>query len=148
MNRNLVPLFILSLIFLHACGGGGSSTGSGGGGGAQAIIVTFLSLPPSSLMTGTNYGVSATVTNDSKNAGGCVWVLPPRVDSERRDHDVYRAELGPTRWPSNPDCDFRNGHDQERSSSGHHHSSRAAAHRCFHFHASASHDGGFHHRAA
>ena len=76
MNRNLVALFILSLIFLDACGGGGSSTGSGGGGGAQAIIVTFLSLPPSSLMTGTNYGVSATVTNDSKNAG-VTWTCTP-----------------------------------------------------------------------
>jgi hypothetical protein len=75
MNRKLVPLFILSLTFLDACGGGGSSS-SGGGTGPQPIAVTFQALPPSSMMTGDNVGVSATITNDSKN-GGVSWTCTP-----------------------------------------------------------------------
>ena len=46
MDRKLVPLFVLSLTFLNACGGGGSSTG-GSGTGSQPIAVNFQSLPPS-----------------------------------------------------------------------------------------------------
>ena len=76
MNRNLVPLFILSLTFLDACGGGGSSSSGGGGTGPQPIAVTFQALPPSSIMTGDNVGVSATITNDSKN-GGVSWTCTP-----------------------------------------------------------------------
>jgi len=76
MNRNLVPLFILSLTFLDACGGGGSSSSGGGGTGPQPIAVTFQALPPSSMMTGDNVGLSATITNDSKN-GGVSWTCTP-----------------------------------------------------------------------
>ena len=76
MNRKLVPLFVLSLTFLNACGGGGSSTNGGGGTGPQPISLTFAELPPSSMMTGSNVGVSATVTNDSKNAG-VTWTCTP-----------------------------------------------------------------------
>ena len=76
MNRKLVPLFILSLAFLGACGGGGSSNNGGGGTDPQPIAVTFQALPPSSMMPGDNVGVSATITNDSKN-GGVSWTCTP-----------------------------------------------------------------------
>ena len=76
MNRKLVPLFILSLTFLDACGGGGSSSSGGGGTGSQSISVTFLLLPPSSMTTGDNAGVSVTVMNDSAN-GGVNWSCMP-----------------------------------------------------------------------
>ena len=70
MNRKLAPLFILSLTLLNACGGGGgSNTGGGGGTGPQPISVNFSALPPQSMTAGDNIGVSATVTNDSANAG-------------------------------------------------------------------------------
>ena len=70
MNRKLAPLFILSLTLLNACGGGGGSNAGGGGGtGPQSISVNFSALPPQSMTVGDNVGVSATVTNDSANAG-------------------------------------------------------------------------------
>jgi len=78
MNRKLAPLFILTLAFLDACGGGGGSSSGGGGGGTgpQPIAVNFGSLPPQAMMTGSNYGVSATVTNDNANAG-VNWTCTP-----------------------------------------------------------------------
>lgn len=75
MIRNLAPLFILSLAFLSACGGG-SSSGGGGGTTPQPIMVNFLSLPPAAMTVGGNVGVSATVTNDSANAG-VTWSCTP-----------------------------------------------------------------------
>jgi hypothetical protein len=69
MNRKLAPLFILSLILLNACGGGSGNSTGGGGTGSQPISVSFSALPPQSMTVGDNVGVSATVTNDSANAG-------------------------------------------------------------------------------
>jgi hypothetical protein len=75
MIRKSAPLFILCFALLNACGGGSS----GGGGGTpppQSIIVTISSAPPASMMVGATQGVSATVTNDSANAG-VTWSCTP-----------------------------------------------------------------------
>jgi hypothetical protein len=78
-----------------------------------------------------------------------MWILQSDVDAERQHYNVYGAEHSAERRQGNSDRDFRDRLHEERSSSGHDHSSRAAAHRCVDFDASnsASHDVGFYHRS-
>jgi hypothetical protein len=66
--RQSIPLFALAAltIGLTACGGSGSSPTP------PATIAVTLNTPPTSLVAGTTTGLTANVTNDSKN-GGVTW---------------------------------------------------------------------------
>lgn len=75
MIRKFAPLFILSFALLNACSSGGNSGGTTPP-PPQSIVVTISSAPPASMMVGTTQGVSATVTNDSANAG-VTWICTP-----------------------------------------------------------------------
>lgn len=71
MNRKRSFLIMLALVFLSGCGAGSSS-----GPGPQPISVVLSTPPPPSLVTGGNANVSATVSNDSANAG-VTWSCTP-----------------------------------------------------------------------